>query len=60
MRAASCSNTRGGSRISRASLENALAELRDNSAGRLSVGANESTTLYLLDTSSATGGCIPK
>src|SRR5204863_2590579 len=26
----------------------ALAELRDNAAGRLSVGANESTTLYLL------------
>lgn len=30
-------------------LENALAELRDKSAGRLSIGANESTTLYLLD-----------
>src|ERR1700694_5814856 len=29
-------------------LENALAELRDNSAGRLVVGANESTALYLL------------
>ena len=29
-------------------LENALAELRDNSAGRLVVGANESTSLYLL------------
>jgi len=29
-------------------MENALAELRDNSAGRLTVGANESTTLYLL------------
>jgi DNA-binding transcriptional LysR family regulator len=29
-------------------LENALAELRDNSAGRLAIGANESTTLYLL------------
>src|SRR4051794_29264360 len=29
-------------------LENALAELRDNSAGRLIVGANESTALYLL------------
>jgi DNA-binding transcriptional LysR family regulator len=26
----------------------ALAELRDNSAGRLSIGANESTTLYLI------------
>jgi DNA-binding transcriptional LysR family regulator len=31
-----------------AELANALAELRDNSAGRLIVGANESTTLYLL------------
>ena len=30
-------------------LENALAELRDKSAGRLSIGANESSTLYLLD-----------
>lgn len=29
-------------------LKNALAELRDNSAGRLVIGANESTTLYLL------------
>src|SRR5687767_8379479 len=29
-------------------LENALAELRDNTAGRLVIGANESTTLYLL------------
>ncbi len=29
-------------------LENALAELRDNSAGRLVVGANESTSLYVL------------
>ncbi|HEX6895664.1 MAG TPA: LysR family transcriptional regulator [Bryobacteraceae bacterium] len=29
-------------------LDNALAELRDNSAGRLVVGANESTSLYLL------------
>src|ERR1700675_3724299 len=32
-----------------ADLENALAELRDKSAGRLIIGANESTTLYLLD-----------
>ena len=32
----------------KADLDNALAELRDNSAGRLTVGANESTTLYLL------------
>ena len=30
-------------------LENALAELHDKSAGRLTVGANESSTLYLLD-----------
>src|SRR5262249_53665528 len=30
-------------------LENALAELRDKSAGRLSIGANESCTLYLLE-----------
>jgi DNA-binding transcriptional LysR family regulator len=29
-------------------LQLALAELRDNAAGRLSIGANESTTLYLL------------
>ena len=29
-------------------LENSLAELRDNSAGRLVIGANESATLYLL------------
>jgi DNA-binding transcriptional LysR family regulator len=30
-------------------LSNALAELRDNAAGRLSIGANEMTTLYLLE-----------
>lgn len=29
-------------------LDNALAELRDNSSGRLTIGANESTSLYLL------------
>lgn len=29
-------------------MENTLAELRDNAAGRLIIGANESTTLYLL------------
>jgi DNA-binding transcriptional LysR family regulator len=29
-------------------LDNALSELRDNSAGRLIIGANESTSLYLL------------
>jgi len=32
-----------------AELNNSLAELRDHSAGRLTVGANESTTLYLLE-----------
>jgi DNA-binding transcriptional LysR family regulator len=32
----------------RLELENSLAELRDKSAGRLVIGANESTTLYLL------------
>ena len=29
-------------------MDNSLAELRDNSAGRLTIGANESTALYLL------------
>ncbi|MBC8165799.1 MAG: LysR family transcriptional regulator, partial [Bryobacteraceae bacterium] len=29
-------------------LHNSLTELRDNSAGRLVIGANESTSLYLL------------
>jgi DNA-binding transcriptional LysR family regulator len=29
-------------------LQNALAELRDNASGRLIIGANESTSLYLL------------
>jgi DNA-binding transcriptional LysR family regulator len=29
-------------------MENSIAELRDNSAGKLTIGANESTTLYLL------------
>src|SRR5262249_16907442 len=29
-------------------MENSIAELRDNSAGRLTIGANESSTLYLL------------
>jgi DNA-binding transcriptional LysR family regulator len=32
----------------RQEMENSLAELRDKSAGRLVIGANESTTLYLL------------
>src|SRR5215471_2858712 len=29
-------------------MENSIAELRDNSSGRLTIGANESSTLYLL------------
>ena len=29
-------------------MDNSIAEMRDNSAGRLTIGANESTTLYLL------------
>src|SRR5262245_41370340 len=32
----------------RQEMENSLAELRDKSSGRLIIGANESTTLYLL------------
>jgi len=32
----------------RQDLENALTELRDNAAGRLTIGANETTALYLL------------
>src|SRR5258705_7277137 len=32
----------------RQELENSLTELRDKSSGRLVIGANESTTLYLL------------
>jgi DNA-binding transcriptional LysR family regulator len=32
----------------RQELDNSLSELRDNSSGRLIIGANESTTLYLL------------
>src|SRR5215218_2330291 len=31
-----------------AEMQNSLTELRDNSAGRLAIGANESTSLYLL------------
>jgi DNA-binding transcriptional LysR family regulator len=30
-------------------MDNSIAELRDNSAGRLTIGANESTALYLLN-----------
>ena len=41
-------DTPGASRTCSRRLENSLAELRDNSAGRLTIGANESTTLYLL------------
>jgi DNA-binding transcriptional LysR family regulator len=33
----------------RQEMENSLTELRDNSAGRLTIGANESSTLYLLE-----------
>src|ERR1051325_7296354 len=29
-------------------MDNSIAELRDNSAGQITIGANESTTLYLL------------
>ncbi len=32
-----------------ADMNNSLAELRDNSSGRLTIGANESTSLYLLN-----------
>ena len=48
MPAESCWNTPAASRTCEAELENSLAELRDNSAGRLIIGANESTSLYLL------------
>ena len=48
MPGASSTTTRAGLRTCKPELENALAELRDNSAGRLIVGANESTSLYLL------------
>src|SRR6266542_2296102 len=41
-------------------LENSLAELRDNSAGRLIIGANESTTLYLLQHIEHFRGLHPK
>ena len=44
----------------RQELENSLAELRDNSAGRLIIGANESTTCICCATSSNTGELIPK
>jgi DNA-binding transcriptional LysR family regulator len=41
-------------------LDNSLAELRDNSAGRLIIGANESTTLYLLRHIEEYRGLYPK
>ncbi len=41
-------------------LHNALAELRDNSTGRLSIGANESTSLYLLQHISRYRRTFPK
>ena len=56
----SCSTTRGGSRTCSEELENALAELRDNSAGRLVIGANESTTLYLLPHIAALPAALPE
>ncbi len=41
-------------------MENSLAELRDNSAGRLVIGANESTSLYLLQHIEAYRDLYPK
>jgi len=41
-------------------METALAELRDNSAGRLIIGANESTSLYLLKQIQAYRHLYPK
>lgn len=41
-------------------LDNSLAELRDNSAGRLVIGANESATLYLLQHIERYRGLYPK
>jgi len=41
-------------------LEGALAELRDKSAGRLVIGANESSTLYLLPYIQRYRGLFPK
>ena len=43
-----------------AELDNALAELRDHAAGRLVIGANESTTLYLLSHISAYRRAYPR
>src|SRR5438445_5188921 len=44
----------------RLELENSLAELRDKSSGRLVIGANESTTLYLLPHIAAYRKLYPK
>src|SRR4051812_8403089 len=41
-------------------LQNALAELRDHSSGRLVIGANESTSLYLLKHIERYRGVYPK
>lgn len=41
-------------------LENSIAELRDKSAGRLTIGANESTSLYLLRHIERFRGLYPK
>jgi DNA-binding transcriptional LysR family regulator len=41
-------------------LQNSIAELRDHSAGRLVIGANESTTLYLLRHLQHYRGLFPK
>ena len=41
-------------------LEHALAELRDKTAGKLAIGANESTTLYLLKHIHQFRGLYPK
>ena len=41
-------------------MDNSLAELRDNSAGRLAIGANESTTIYLLRHIERYRGVIPE
>ncbi|MGH9657665.1 MAG: LysR family transcriptional regulator [Bryobacteraceae bacterium] len=44
----------------RREMENSLAELRDKSAGTLAIGANESTTLYLLRHIEKFRGTYPK
>jgi len=41
-------------------MQNAIAELRDHSAGRLTIGANESTALYLLRDIERYRGLYPK